>query len=107
LDGSLNQYLERCRQLIRKLDTFVIRHISRWDNKVANWLAQHASGYDIRRGKFSVWEEPMSCDALDADESVATKASGAADGDRSDALRKCITDPGGGARRTEKHYGRH
>jgi hypothetical protein len=40
----------------------------------------------------------MSCDALDADESVATKASGAADGDRSDALRKCITDPGGGTK---------
>jgi ribonuclease HI len=51
-DGTLNSYLEKCRGIIHSFDEFSIRHISRVENHRANNLAQDASGYRIKRGKF-------------------------------------------------------
>jgi ribonuclease HI len=51
-DGNLNSYLEKCCGLIHSFDEFSIRHISRVENHRANILAQDASGYRIKRGKF-------------------------------------------------------
>jgi hypothetical protein len=51
-DGALNSYLEKCWGIIHSFDEFSIRHISRVENHRANNLAQDASGYRIKRGKF-------------------------------------------------------
>jgi hypothetical protein len=94
LDNTLNQCLEKCKQLIERLDTFQIRHVSRDENKVANCLAQQATGYAVKRGRFSVVEKPTSCDALDANESAATEAGDAIAGDWRTVIQRCIADPG-------------
>jgi hypothetical protein len=52
LDGTLNSYLEKCWSIIYSFDEFSIHHISRVGNYRANNLAQDASGYRIKRGKF-------------------------------------------------------
>lgn len=58
-DGSLNMYLEKCLEIIANLDDFVIKHISREENVLANNLAQQASGYRVSRGKLFMIERPM------------------------------------------------
>jgi ribonuclease HI len=52
LDGTLNGYLEKCWAIIHYFNEFNIRHISRVENCRANNLAQDASGYRIKQGKF-------------------------------------------------------
>jgi hypothetical protein len=52
LVGTLNSYLEKCRDIIHSFDEFNIWHISRADNYRVNNLAQDASGYRIKRGRF-------------------------------------------------------
>nr|AAM19047.1 putative retrotransposon [Oryza sativa Japonica Group] len=59
LDGSLNRYLDSCLDIIANFDNFAIRHIARHDNSRANDLAQQASGYDVKKGLFLLFEEPM------------------------------------------------
>ena len=39
-------------------DEFVIRHLPREENGQANALAQQASGYNVRKGKFNI-RKPM------------------------------------------------
>jgi hypothetical protein len=51
-DGTLNSYLEKCWGIIHSFDEFSIRHICRVENHRANNLAQDASGYRIKRGRF-------------------------------------------------------
>ena len=70
-NGSLNEYLDRCLDIISCFDEFVIRHIPRDSNKKANALAQQASGYDVTRKYFNV-RKPMRATAelLVLDESV-------------------------------------
>jgi ribonuclease HI len=51
-DGTLNSYLEKCWGIIHSFDEFIIRYISRVENHRANNLAQDASGYRIKRGRF-------------------------------------------------------
>jgi ribonuclease HI len=51
-DGTLNSYLKRCWGIIHSFGKFSIRHISRVENHMANNLAQDASSYWIKRGKF-------------------------------------------------------
>jgi hypothetical protein len=51
-DGTLNSYLKKCWGIIHSFDKFSIRHISRVENYRANNLAQDASGYRIKRGRF-------------------------------------------------------
>jgi hypothetical protein len=52
LDGTLNVYLEKCWDIIDSFDEFNIRHISQVENCRANNLAQDASGYWIKQGRF-------------------------------------------------------
>jgi ribonuclease HI len=52
LDGTLNSYLKKCWGIIHSFDELSIRHISRVENCRDNNLAQDASGYRIKRGKF-------------------------------------------------------
>jgi ribonuclease HI len=54
LDGILNSYRDQCWDVIRTLDSFHISHVSRENNRKANYLAQQASGYDVLRGVFMV-----------------------------------------------------
>jgi hypothetical protein len=51
-DGTLNSYLEKCWGIIHSFDEFSIRRISRVENHRANNLAQDASGYRIKQGRF-------------------------------------------------------
>jgi ribonuclease HI len=51
-DGTVNSYLEKCWGIIHSYDEFNIWHISRVENHRANNLAQDASSYQIKRGKF-------------------------------------------------------
>jgi ribonuclease HI len=51
-DGTLNSYLEQCWGIFHSFDEFSIRHINRVENHRANNLAQDASCYRIKRGKF-------------------------------------------------------
>jgi hypothetical protein len=41
----LNDYLERCWDIVRSFDEFNIRHIFCFENSRANGLAQEALGY--------------------------------------------------------------
>jgi hypothetical protein len=45
--------------IVKSLDTFTIKYISRGDNSRAKFLARQASGYLISRGKISILEKPM------------------------------------------------
>ena len=47
-------YLDKCLEIISSFDEFVIRHLPREENGQANALAQQASGYNIRKGKFNI-----------------------------------------------------
>jgi ribonuclease HI len=77
-DGVLNQYLERCMQLIGKLDTFRIEHMRREENEAANKLVQQVSRYMVTRGKFSMIGRPISYNILGADGSVEAETGDAA-----------------------------
>ena len=59
-DELLNMYLDKCLDIISKLDYFSISHVSRQDNWIANKLAQQASGYHVSRGMFFIAETPVS-----------------------------------------------
>jgi hypothetical protein len=59
LDGILNDYLERCWDIMRSFNEFDIRHICRVENSRANDLAQEASCYWVTRGKFHISENPV------------------------------------------------
>jgi hypothetical protein len=59
-DGTLNSYLEKCWGIIHSFNEFSIRHISRVENHRANNLAQDASGYRIKRGRFQSIENLVS-----------------------------------------------
>jgi ribonuclease HI len=76
LDSILNDYLEKCWDIVCSFDEFDIWHISRADNSRANDLAQGASGYQVARGKFHISENPISRGALSSQ--VADCLSGAA-----------------------------
>jgi ribonuclease HI len=52
LDDMLNDYLDRCWDIVHSFGEFDIRHISRAENSRANSLAQEASCYHITRGSF-------------------------------------------------------
>jgi ribonuclease HI len=60
-DGTLNSYLEQCWDIIHSFDEFSIRHISRVENHRANNLAQDASGYRIKQGRFHNTENLITC----------------------------------------------
>jgi ribonuclease HI len=60
-DGTLNSYLEKCWGIIHSFDEFSIQHISRVENHRANNLAQDASGYRIKRGRFHNTENLITC----------------------------------------------
>jgi hypothetical protein len=52
LDGSLNEYLDKCLKIIALFDDFTIHHVFRDENTVANDLVQQTSGFQANRGKF-------------------------------------------------------
>jgi hypothetical protein len=52
LDGSLNEYLDKCLKIIALFDDFTIHHVFRDENTVTNDLVQQASGFQANRGKF-------------------------------------------------------
>jgi ribonuclease HI len=58
LDGSLNAYLDKCLEIIALFDDFIVQHVSRDENVVANYLAQQASGFRANRGRFGFLEKP-------------------------------------------------
>jgi hypothetical protein len=60
LDGVLNEYRERCLEIISTLDTFCITHIPRERNERANELAQQPSEYEVSKGMFLIKPGPMS-----------------------------------------------
>jgi ribonuclease HI len=48
LDGVLDEYQDKCIDIIESLAGFSVEHIPWEANSKANMLAQQASGYDIR-----------------------------------------------------------
>jgi hypothetical protein len=46
----LNSYRDRCLDIIKLFDTFIIKHIPREENSRANQLAQQALGYIVTQG---------------------------------------------------------
>jgi ribonuclease HI len=64
LDGMLNEYREKCLDTLGRLEKFSVGHVPRGANSRANTLAQQASEYDVRRGKFEVRQKPTSCTIL-------------------------------------------
>jgi ribonuclease HI len=52
LEDTLNCYHDQCMKLIKEFDTFYISHVHRKENRSANDLAQHASEYEGKRGRF-------------------------------------------------------
>jgi hypothetical protein len=41
-DGSLNAYLDKCLEIITLFDDFIVQHVSRDENAMANDLVQQA-----------------------------------------------------------------
>jgi hypothetical protein len=60
LDRVLNEYRERCLEVISTLDTFCITHIPRETNERANKLVQQASRYEVSKGMFLIKPGSMS-----------------------------------------------
>jgi hypothetical protein len=58
LSGELNDYRVKCLGLVASFKTFIIDHVSREGNTRANALAQQASRYIIRWGKFGFLQRP-------------------------------------------------
>jgi hypothetical protein len=58
-DELLSSYLDRCLVIVKSLDTFTMKHISREEIPRANFLAWEASGYLFSIGKFFILEKPM------------------------------------------------
>jgi ribonuclease HI len=44
-DGSLNDYLDKCLEIITLFDDFTVQHVSRDENTAANILAQKGLGF--------------------------------------------------------------
>jgi hypothetical protein len=59
----------------------------------------------VRRGKFSVLEEPISFGAINTDESAVARENNTTDEDWRVTLQRCIKDPG--AREIGKYYDKH
>jgi hypothetical protein len=101
--------MERCKELISRLDTFHIKHVCRESNVVSNSLAQQASGYEITREKFAVLKELTSQSILDiqviGDESAEAKGDETAVSDWRSIIQECITDLG--AQGTRKYGSNH
>jgi hypothetical protein len=57
-NGSLNAYLGKCLKIIALFIDFIVHHVSRDENTMANDLAQQASGFQSNRGKFGFLEKP-------------------------------------------------
>ena len=49
IDGLLNSYLDKCLEILATFDDFTINHVARCDNRMANDLAQQASGFRFCR----------------------------------------------------------
>jgi hypothetical protein len=45
LSGSLNAYFDKCLEIIALFDDFIVQHVYRDENIVANNLAQQAYGF--------------------------------------------------------------
>jgi ribonuclease HI len=52
LNGSLNDYLDKCLDIISCMDEFMIYHVPREENLKVNALAQEASGYNVQKRNF-------------------------------------------------------
>jgi hypothetical protein len=50
----LNSYRDRCLDIIKLFDTFIIKHIPQKENSRTNRLAQQVSGYVVTQGVFWV-----------------------------------------------------
>jgi ribonuclease HI len=64
LDGVLNEYRERRLEMLGALDKFNVEHVAWEANVRANMLAQQASGYDVRQGRFETKRRSDSCNTL-------------------------------------------
>jgi hypothetical protein len=64
MDGTLNEYRERCLEMMGHLKEVHISHVSRKENAIANMLAQQASGYCVEDGKFEVRVAPRVGNAM-------------------------------------------
>jgi ribonuclease HI len=84
LHGSLNAYLDKCLDVIARLDDFSIHYIYWHENSKANDLAQQASGYNVSSKNFSITKKPMfahvqnleSLSVLNAETSLADSSTG-------------------------------
>jgi hypothetical protein len=62
-DGSLNDYLDKCLEIITLFDDFTMQHVSRDENTLVNDLTQQASGFRSNRGKFGFLKK-IGCSGL-------------------------------------------
>jgi hypothetical protein len=66
----------KCRQSVEELDTFHISHVCRERNRDTNSLAQQASRYEVRWGKFWIKEEAAICDMMVVQNNESVSAEG-------------------------------
>jgi ribonuclease HI len=64
MDGTLNEYRERCLEMMGHMKEVHISHVSRKENAIANMLAHQALGYCVEDGKFEVRVTPGVGNAL-------------------------------------------
>jgi hypothetical protein len=96
LDGVLNGYREKCLDVLGSLERFSINHVPREVNVRANMIAQQASVYDVKKGKFKIKGEPGYSDVMaiwGADDGIAHNSESEKT-DWRDELSKCISEPG-------------
>jgi ribonuclease HI len=59
LDESLNAYLDKCLDIIARIDELSIHHVYMHENSKANDLAQQASSYNVSNKNFSITKKLM------------------------------------------------
>jgi hypothetical protein len=58
-DGSLSAYLDKYLETIALFNNFTVQHISRYENTVANDLAEQVSGFLSNQGNCMFWKNWM------------------------------------------------
>jgi ribonuclease HI len=64
LTGMLNEYCDKCLDIVKSLDGFQIKYVPREENKEANALVQQASGYEVTKGMFTIRKRPATRDTI-------------------------------------------
>jgi hypothetical protein len=95
MDGTLNEYREKCLGMLSNKEESSINHVHRVKYVIANMLAQQALGYGVRDGRFDVKTAPGTSSVMVQE--VKNGVSHDTESGKADwrvGLMDCINEPG-------------